>query len=62
MPQLKLQYFGHLMQSRLIGKDPDAGKDEESNGTPLQYSCLDNPMDGGAQWAAVHGSLRVGHD
>ena len=24
---LKFQYFGHLMQSRLIGKDPDAGKD-----------------------------------
>ena len=27
MLTLKLQYFGHLMQSRLIGKDPDAGKD-----------------------------------
>ena len=26
-----------------------------SNGTPLQYSCLENPMDGGAWWAAVHG-------
>ena len=25
------------------------------NGTPLQYSCLANPMDGGAWWAAVHG-------
>ena len=25
------------------------------NGTPLQYSCLENPMDGGACWAAVHG-------
>ena len=24
-------------------------------GTPLQYSCLENPMDGGAWWAAVHG-------
>ena len=24
-------------------------------GTPLQYSCLGNPMDGGAWWAAVHG-------
>ena len=30
----------------------DAG---ESNGTPLQYSCLENPMDGGAWWATVHG-------
>ena len=26
-----------------------------SNGTPLQYSCLENPMDGGAWKAAVHG-------
>ena len=25
------------------------------NGTPLQYSCLENPLDGGAWWAAVHG-------
>ena len=27
----------------------------EGNGTPLQYSCLENPMDGGAWWAAAHG-------
>ena len=27
----------------------------EGNGTPLQYSCLENPMDKGAWWAAVHG-------
>ena len=27
----------------------------EGNGTQLQYSCLENPMDGGAWWAAVHG-------
>ena len=27
----------------------------EGNGTPLQYSCLENPMDGGAWRAAVHG-------
>ena len=27
----------------------------EGDGTPLQYSCLKNPMDGGAWWAAVHG-------
>ena len=34
----------------------------EGNGTPLQYSCLENPMDGGAWWAAVRGVARVGHD
>ena len=27
----------------------------EGNGKPLQYSCLENPMDGGAWWAPVHG-------
>ena len=26
----------------------------EGNGTPLQYTCLENPMDGGVWWAAVH--------
>ena len=29
---------------------------------PLQYFCLENPTDGGAWWAAVHGVARVGHD
>ena len=27
----------------------------EGNGTPLQYFCLENPMDGGGWWASVHG-------
>ena len=31
------------------------GDPGEGNGTPLQYSRLENPMDGGAWWAAVHG-------
>ena len=31
------------------------GSGGEGSGTPLQYSCLENPMDGGAWWAAVHG-------
>ena len=30
----------------------------EGNGTPLQYSCLENPMDRGAWWATVHGVAR----
>ena len=34
----------------------------EGNGNPLQYSCLENPVDGGARWAAVLGSRKVGHD
>ena len=38
---------------------------QQGNGTPLQYSCLENPMDGGAWWVAVHGvsrSLGLRHD
>ena len=30
------------------------GRGGEGNGNPLQYSCLENPMDGGAWWVAVH--------
>ena len=30
----------------------------EGNGNPLQYSCLENPMDRGAWWATVHGVAR----
>ena len=32
----------------------------EGNGTPLQYSCLENPMDGGSWEAAVHGVAKIG--
>ena len=34
----------------------------EGNGNPLQYPCLENPMDRRAWWASVHGVARVGHD
>ena len=30
----------------------------EGNGTPLQYSCLENPRGGGAWWAAVYGAAQ----
>ena len=36
-------------------RDNLAAKTGEDNGNPLQYSCLENPMDGGAWWTAVHG-------
>ena len=39
-----------------LGLVPGSGRSPgEENGTPLQYSCLENPMDGGAWWATVHG-------
>ena len=46
-----------------LGSIPGLGRSPgEGNGNPLQYSCLENPMDGGAWWATVHGSQRVGHN
>jgi len=30
----------------------------EGNGNPVQYSCLENPMDRGAWWATVHGVIK----
>ena len=39
-----------------VGSIPGSGRSPgEGNGNPLQYSCLENPMDGGAWWATVHG-------
>ena len=39
------------------GRSPGGG-----NGNPLQYACLENPMDRGAWQTTVHGVTRVGHD
>ena len=39
------------------GRSPGGG-----HSNPLQYSCLENPMDRGAWWAIVCGVTRVGHD
>ena len=39
-----------------LGSIPGSGRSPgERNGDSLQYSCLENPMDGGAWWATVHG-------
>ena len=34
---------------------PSLGSPKQGDGNPLQYSCLENPRDGGAWWAAVYG-------
>ena len=45
------------------GSIPGLGRSPgEGNGNPLQYPCLENPMDRGAWWATVLGVARVGHD
>ena len=41
---------------RDVGSIPGSGRSlGEANGYPLQYSCLENPMDRGAWWTTVHG-------
>ena len=46
-----------------LGSIPGSGRSPgEGNGTPLQYSCLENPMDGGAGRLQSMGSQKVGHD
>ena len=53
-------YAGDIRDVDLI---PGSGRSPGGrNGSPLQYSCLKNPMDSGAWQATVHGSQRVRHD
>ena len=49
---------------RDMGSIPGLGRSPgEGNGNPLQYSCLENPMDRGAWWGYSQiGSQRVGHE
>ena len=49
IPEWKYKAYKIPLLFRVVG---------EGHGTPLQYSCLENPMDGGAWWAAVHGVVR----
>ena len=44
---------------RFLGREDSSG---EGNGNPLQYSCLENPVDRGAWRATVHGVARVAHN
>ena len=45
-------------KKRTINKYHAAQYSGKGNGNPLQYSCLENPMEGGAWWASVHGVAR----
>ena len=45
-----------MVNAEDLGSIPRLGRSPgEGNGNPLQYACLENPMDGGAWWATVHG-------
>ena len=49
--------------ARDVGLIPGSGRSPgRENGNPLQYSCLENPMDRGVWRATVHRVARVGHD
>ena len=42
-----------------LGSSPGLGRSPgEGNGNPLQYSCLENSIDGGAWWTTVHGVIK----
>ena len=48
---------------RDLGSIPGLGRSSgEGHGNPLQYLCLENPMDIGTWWATVHGVAKLGHD
>ena len=49
------QNASHAQPRKTLLLNPSSFSKGEGNGTPLQCSCLDNPTDGGAWWAAVHG-------
>ena len=46
---------GSVQEKNITFGNIYAPKFGEGDGTPLQYSCLENPMDRGAWWAVVHG-------
>ena len=50
----RLKHLPAMLETwvRSLGQEDSPG---EGNGNPLQYSCLENPMDGGAWWATVYG-------
>ena len=53
---LMSQKVKNLLACRRPGFDPEMGRSPtDGSGSPLQSSCLENPMDRGAWWVAVHG-------
>ena len=65
-----LRYYRHDSEGKTsawnagdLGSIPGSGRSPaEGNGNPLQYSCLENPMEGGAWWATVHGVAKSGQE
>ena len=71
---MSLLFIHNLGASLIVGKEsacnagdldsiPGSGRSPgEGNGNPLQYPCLEHPMNRGTWQATVHGASRVGHD
>ena len=66
---LKMDFPGGSMVKNLpanagdTGSIPGSGRSPgRGRGNPVQYSCLENPMDREAWWSTIHGVTRVGHD
>ena len=60
LPDPGIEPGSPAFQADALSSDPDSipglGRSPgDGNGNPLQYSCLQNPMDGEAWWATVHG-------
>ena len=55
VPRLPCPWYKLIHTSEVKYIFPPSKAHGEGNGTPLQYSCLENPIDWGAWWAAVHG-------
>ena len=62
MVKKKQQKLMAMKETQVWSPSRDQRSPGEGNGNLLWYSCLENPMDGGAWWATVHGVARVGHD
>ena len=51
----EISLLAYTLKKPQIKKDSCTLMFGEGNGNPLQYSCLDNPMEGGAWWGTIHG-------
>ena len=56
LPAMRSEVKASACNAGDLGLIPGSGRSPgEGNGNPLQYSCLENPINGGAWWATVHG-------
>ena len=58
LPDPGIEPRSPALQTDALPSEPPGKSFSIAYGNPLQYSCLENPMDGGAWWAAVHGVVK----